>query len=265
MSSVIVCGDLHLRDDGSWSPLAVESLVGLLEQLAQEAELVVINGDLFDLDRGRFPCAQRYEFERSRHRWCALEEAIARLSIRVTAGNHDHALRGEIMGGHRVCEALELSVDGVRVRIEHGERFDAWVKRVRGFTSFVTWLSAWVDRPPLRPVYRLMRWVERATTQDERGGIEKRAMRWLHSQERCDVLVLGHTHRRTRWDEDRRTLLNPGDGMGGRVRFLRVGGDGAGVRFGDGDGRGPLRYECKARLDERPQSGVRAGICEIQE
>lgn len=240
--SLIVCGDTHLGRGDATTGFggAPEDFAAFLRQLAERAQLVVVQGDLFDLDRGSFPCAQALEFKAIRSRWAVVERAIEESGIRVLSGNHDRALLGKEFAGARVCERYAVRVGERRVWIEHGERFDAWIKRWRGFTSFVTWVSGRVQRGPFSPLYRMLRWFERTTTGDADGALESRIIGWFRTSPELDILIFGHTHRRYHRNVGGRWLVNPGDTMGSRFRFVELCANAGELRFGSGDGRSAL-------------------------
>lgn len=227
VSRLAILGDLHLgRGDattGYFGQPAHACL--LLSKIAEQADLVVINGDLYDLDRGRFPTAQFLEYQHLQPTWASVEACIQRHGIRITAGNHDHALLGRSVGGKLVREAFEIQLGEVRVRIEHGERFDAWIKRNRAFTSAATWLSGWLSRHGLDKLYRGMRRIEAWSTRDQNGGQLRRAAQWLRTQQHLDLLVMGHTHQRCAHPCGAQWLLNPGDAMHPVANYLLIDAD----------------------------------------
>lgn len=251
--TIAICADIHLGRGEAVTGFSGsdEDLASFLSQLALSADLVVVNGDLYDLDRGLVPCAQGREFDVVRGRWQRVESAMQTHGIRMTAGNHDRVLLGRSFAGQVVRERLVVHHGGRTLWIEHGERFDAWVKRVRWFTSLVTWVSGRVARGPLAPLYRALRWAETVTTQDDGGGLEARAERWFRTQSECDLWVFGHTHREAMVNVDGRWMLNPGEAMRAPFRFLRVDLEHNRVQFGSGDGRSALEYDRVLALDAR--------------
>lgn len=239
---IAVIGDVHLGRGDAETGFAgtADRMCTFIAQVAASADLLVVNGDLYDLDRGSRPCAQSLEYVHLVPTWAPVEAALQRVGARLTAGNHDWALRGRTVGHAPVVDAYRVQVGALRVHIEHGERFNAWVKRHRGFTSFVTWLSGRVARGPLRPLYRLLRFLEARTTNDDAGGVTARAARWLRAQSEIDVMVIGHTHQALVERVDAQWLLNPGDAMGERFGYLVIDGQQSEVVVGCGDGLAPL-------------------------
>lgn len=193
-NTLAVLGDLHLGRPGA--PLGCrvppETIATAAAALARDYDLVVVNGDLFDLERGSLPSQRReYELLWPVHR--AATDAFSGDSFVWTRGNHD-----------RVLEARGLAVDAVDVelplglvRVEHGDRFNPPIKRWPAFTMFVTWVSGRVRTVPvLRPVYVGMRLVESVLSGDSGDTGEPivgGAARWLSGEPHRGIVV-GHTH-----------------------------------------------------------------------
>lgn len=227
ISRLAVLSDIHLgRGDGRTGYHGrAHDVCRMLRAIAQQADQTVINGDLYDLDRGAIPMAQQREYAYLQPRWAEVETCIQELGIQITAGNHDWALRGKRVGGQIVHEALLAKVGPYTVHIEHGDRFDAWIKRNRRFTSSATWFSGWFSRHRMYGLYRLLRRIEALSTNDENGGQIERAHRWLAQQSHCDILVFGHTHTRCAQRCDDRWLLNPGDAMHPVANYVLIDAD----------------------------------------
>lgn len=239
--SVIILSDLHLGrgDANTGFGGGAKEVARALQALAQEAELVIVNGDLYDLDRGSFPTAQRREYQFLQPRWRPVEKALKQAGARVTSGNHDHALRGQDLGGGAVAGAFRLRVGGLRLHIEHGERFNAWIKQHRALTSFVTWMSGVASRSVWgRPLYRLLRGVEACTTDDQEDGVVRRAETWLRDEPNIDLMVIGHTHQYLHQKVGEALLLNPGDSMAFPLVFLKIDGVSRSVQNGSVDAEG---------------------------
>lgn len=233
ISRLAVLSDIHLgRGDAQTGYYGrPEDLCSLLEHIAKDVDLVVINGDLYDLDRGAIPLAQFKEYQYLKGEWSAVEACMKRLDIRTTAGNHDRALLGKTLGAHRVREHLLVPLQDLTVRIEHGERFDAWIKRNRRFTSLFTWLSGWLSRRGLDPLYRILRALEAWSTDDSSGGLVRRAKKWLRTQNELDVLILGHTHTQVAEACGQKWVLNPGDAMHPTAHYVVLDAEEMRVKF----------------------------------
>lgn len=244
LRTIAVVGDIHLgRGDGRTGFGGdIDALVRNLSALAERVDLLVINGDLYDLDRGTFPLRFRSELRTVRQRWPEIEPLLSRPDVLLLAGNHDAILVDEGLAAH----ALDIPARSLRLRVEHGERFDAWVKRWRSFTSLVTWCSGVASRAGRGSIYNALRGMERLAVGDEDAGQLARAERWLEEAP-CDVLVFGHTHVRHAGHSSAGWLLNPGASMGDATRWLTVDLHRAEVVFGESDAQGRAsvvdRYE----------------------
>lgn len=253
VSRLAVLSDIHLgRGDGRTGYSGdADALCDALKRIAEQADTVIINGDLYDLDRGTLPTAQALEYRRLRPKWAAVEACMKRHGIRMTAGNHDRALLDMKVGGGTVRQQYTIRVGDVNVRVEHGERFDAWIKRNRRFTSFVTWLSGWVSRVKLGLVYRILRTFEAWTTDDGDGGHVKRATHWLKQHPKYDVLIIGHTHKKHVQRVGSQWLLNPSDAMNGVIHYLLIDGDESSVTFATIGQTGVLKRTQRLALTPR--------------
>lgn len=222
---VAVLGDLHLARPGSaaCASVSAEAFTASVRALLETSEWVVLNGDLFDLERGPLPWRQAHEL-------LVIEPAHAHVDVlhhpRVIwlSGNHDHVLHRQ----GRAQRALDLVTPAGLVRIEHGDRFNAPIKRSALIASGVTWLSGRMQGPALAPVYRAMKLAERVLAGESRegegpGAVERNAARWLAAHPEYVGLVIGHTHRRYEEAVDDAWLLNPGDSMS-TVRAVRLDG-----------------------------------------
>lgn len=240
VTRLVVISDVHLGRGDAETGFGGDAagLCVALEALADYGDCLIINGDLYDLDRGLVPTAQWLEYRSLKPRWSCVEETMRARGVRLTTGNHDHTLRGKVVGGAPARGAYQLSVGGWRVHVEHGERFNAWVKRSRSFTSAVTWLSGRVSRGPWRPIYELLRRMEARTTDDRDGGVSRRAARWLLNQPQLDLMIIGHTHQRAAHPLEERWLLNPGDAMRSTIEYLQIDADNAVIEFGTVDQNG---------------------------
>lgn len=234
-----VLGDVHLCRPGH--PMScrapAEELTALAEHLRATHDVIVLNGDLFDLDRGPVPLRFRHELEVVEAAHADTVRALLRDGVVLLHGNHDRVL-GEL---GRAAAAADVQVGPWRVRVEHGDRFDAPIKQLRRFASLVTWTSGRVSQPPLRPIYRAMRFLESALTGEREGdsGIERRARAWLADAD-VDALIIGHTHAEHVSEADGRMLINPGACLDVPLRWVSIDAD-AGVvslnRFENGGAR----------------------------
>lgn len=222
-------GDLHVGRPGSLSFAGtVEDARAGIDALREAgAELVVLNGDVLDLERGAMPLATDREWRHLRRLHAGLEQELQRPDVLVLAGNHDDAL---LRSGHAAA-SVDIVGGPYRVRVEHGHRFDAPIKQWRRFATLATWASGRVVDSRISGVYHSMRRVEglltgegRASASPERlpDGLERRAMRWLLRIPTYDGLIIGHTHRAGYWAVGRSWLLNPGESRGPALAAVLV-------------------------------------------
>lgn len=219
---IAVLGDLHLGRPGSSLACAVpaDEIGAAASALAATHDLVVINGDLFDLERGATP---------SQRRELALLDPIHQDATRAlsgprfvwTRGNHDRVLGRS----GRAHAAVEVTTASGTIRVEHGDRFDPPIKRWPAFTSLVTWASGRArTTPALEPAYRAMRFLERTLSghgEDADDPVAVGARDWLADSEHV-ALVIGHTHgRAVLRTADGRATINPGHSMD-RLRVCSI-------------------------------------------
>ena len=215
---IAVLGDLHLARPGSpaCATLSPAQLDRLLTTLREESDTVLFNGDLFDLERGPRPWRQAAELATLAPVHAEYLERLRAHDARCIFGNHDRVL-GSAWGA---AEAVDVQTPLGVVRIEHGDRFNAPIKRVRAFASAVTWASGRVQGPRTAPVYRAMKLAERVLAgeperEDAAGAVERNAAAWLAAQRTNApiAMVIGHTHRRRAEQVGTRWLLNHGATM----------------------------------------------------
>ena len=230
-SHFTVFGDVHLARRGSpaCGPVRAEAFVAAVEALIETSELVIVNGDLFDLERGPLPWRQAHELSVIEPQHPHVR-AVEHPRVVWLSGNHDHVLTCQ----GRAQRAVDVVTPAGVVRVEHGDRFNPPIKQWPAFASGVTWLSGRVRGGGQAPLYRAMKQVERvlAGEVDEGSGpgsIERRAGRWLEGTDYAG-LVIGHTHRRYAEQVGDAWLLNPGESMRG-VQAVRIDGHGGALAW----------------------------------
>ena len=220
---VAIMGDVHLGrgDARTGYGGSEEELVGFLRWLRGRADRVVVNGDLFDLDRGTLPLRFEAEYARARSRWPLVVSTLDDIGAVWLVGNHDAALTAH----DGLWTAASVELGPWRVRIEHGDRFDGWLKRQRTVTRLVTWASGRASRLGAGHLYDALRAGERLAAGEGGSAVHRRALRWLDAQERHDVLVVGHTHEQAALEVAGRWLFNAGDGTRLPFGFVVLDGD----------------------------------------
>ena len=191
-----VISDLHLGRRGAPLACAVPTadIASGMAVLRGDHDLVVVNGDLFDLDRGVVPFCFASELSLLMNEHAETLEAFRGDDIVHTAGNHDRVRRNN---GDAV-DAVEVRTPAGSFRVEHGERFNAWIKRNRAFTSAVTWASGRVvELRATLPIYRIMHDLDQTLTGSTVAAEEPvvaAASRWLDASRGYAGMVIGHTH-----------------------------------------------------------------------
>jgi len=245
---IAVLGDVHLGRPGA--PLAYTGddagFAAWIDALAAQYDAIVVNGDLYDLERGVVPFAFRDELDRLDAAHPRSLAALRRAGAIVLVGNHDAAL-AELRG---TGDAIDLDTPSGLVRVEHGHRWDAPIKQLRRFTAAVTWASGRVVASPARPLFDVMRWLDRRLTGEtaRRSPVERGAAAWLGAHRHYAGLVIGHTHRPILDRVAGGVLANPGGCVDGVRRWIEVDGAAGVVR----------RFEGGAEIDRAPLANRRA-------
>lgn len=207
-----VISDFHLGRPGA--PLAcqvpTDDILAAVEQLRSMADLIVVNGDLFDLERGTFPFLKR-ELRLLEAVHFRVVEALTGPEFAWVRGNHDRVL----LELGRAFPALDVELPSGLFRIEHGDRFNSFIKRNEPFTTAMTWLSGRLQiAPALQPIYQTMRAADHlltgaATAKQE--PIAAKSTEWLGGEPQYRGMVIGHTHIPTlKEGPDGRRVMNPG-------------------------------------------------------
>jgi hypothetical protein len=210
---LIVAGDWHL---GTYTPEGEARLaVEFLEWAPSHADLIVLNGDIFE---GLFEAPDRAE--RARPEAAAL---IARLTaggvLRRKLGNHDPE-------GGELSVVIEHPTVG-RVLVAHGHAADPM------HASHVGHLGDGISRRfGDFGVVRGAAWLAEAAVSTLAAGPVDRLYRKkclaMVERERCDLGIFGHNHRRHLVPGDR--YANAGRLTRSRLEFLVIDHDGAALR-----------------------------------
>lgn len=165
------------------------------------ARHLVLAGDIFD-----------FWFDYPHFRLKGYEEVLGSLDALRNAGVHLHFVGGnhDIWAAPYLAErygtepdggALDLALDGLRVRVSHGDGLLAKDWLYGGFRALVRRRATVALAKALHPeiLYGLSRWlsgVSRQASREEAAAIEAKARRWLQRQRDpgWDVLVMGHLH-----------------------------------------------------------------------
>jgi predicted phosphodiesterase len=223
-AQVAVVGDVHLQRAGGRTSCNVSAAVlrDVAAHLYDVHDVVVVNGDFFDLDRSPTPFAWERELDHLEQLHADVVAAFRRPRFRWTFGNHDRVLGARGLAD----EALELSLRCGRIRIEHGHRFDSPLKQLRLFTSLVTWTNGRVEALGLGMVDAAMRVLDRQLTGRRPGHcpIAFHARAWLDASPEFAALIIGHTHRELIDRNGDGVVANPG-GSTDAVRWVSLDGE----------------------------------------
>ncbi|MCB9506978.1 MAG: metallophosphoesterase [Myxococcales bacterium] len=225
----VVVSDLHLGRPGALLACCVPDaeIAEALEALRDSETPLIVNGDLFDLERGVVPFAFQHELRLVSHEYPKTMRALGEGEVWSTSGNHDRERERD----GSVTRWIEVSTPAGPIRVEHGDRFNAPIKRWPLFTSLVTWASGRaVATPALHPVYRMMHGLDQALTGATVAAeepIAAAAAGWLGTKRGLAGMVIGHTHAPIlKRLADGRLLMNPG-GSTDVLHALRVDGEAA--------------------------------------
>jgi predicted phosphodiesterase len=196
------------------------TLVEAITALRGEHDLIVVNGDLLDLDRGLLPLRPDAELRVVGRAHERVLRALEGDGVIVLPGNHD-----PLLGADAHSEtAVRVETASGELHIEHGHRFDAPLKQLRRFTALVTWGSGIAARAHLDPVLRAMIQLDRGLTGEGTGTgpIERGATRWLARNPDVAAMAIGHTHRSGVWQAWGRPVVNPGHCLDGVFRYATL-------------------------------------------
>jgi UDP-2,3-diacylglucosamine pyrophosphatase LpxH len=176
----LVISDIHLG-----SPVCNREKV--LKVLSLDFKNLIINGDLFD----------SYSFKRFNKKDWAVLSKIRKLSkshrLILVHGNHDS--NGEFLSiimGMDFVENYSFILNGKRFYLEHGDKFDHWIKHRPFITWMFTGLYFWVQR--LDKSYHVSRMVKRMSKSwtDAKNIVSAKFIAKYRGK--YDVLLAGHTH-----------------------------------------------------------------------
>jgi len=176
----VVISDIHLG-----SPVCNREKV--LKVLSLDFKRLIINGDLFD----------NYSFKRFNKKDWDILSKLRKLSkthnIIFIHGNHDS--NGEFMSaimGMEFVEYYEFELNNSKFFLEHGDKYDHWIKHKPFITWFFTGIYYWLQRiDKSHRISRLTKKLSKSWIQAKdivrTKFVEKRGKKY-------DVLMAGHTH-----------------------------------------------------------------------
>jgi UDP-2,3-diacylglucosamine pyrophosphatase LpxH len=219
---IAVISDLHL---GTRSCQA-ESALAYLDSIRPRT--LVLAGDIIDLwyfHRGYWPATHQQLLKR------IMRFADDGVEVVYVTGNHDGELRartGTCIGNLRLVDRLELTLDGVRTLVVHGDLMDPANDKPRtltercadfcyeeillGANAAMVRAAAWLGRRPASPAS----WVKNALP-SVRRFIDRyeQSLATFSASEGFDAVICGHIHqpalRRMQIESRTVTYLNSGD------------------------------------------------------
>jgi len=217
-SEVFFMADAHLGLDPEGDPRRVRALVSFFEHVRRAAAALFILGDFFD-----FWFEYRCVVPRRHFPVLASLRDLASLGgpVVYVGGNHDYWVGDflrEDVGLHVVTSPVELSAQGKRIYLAHGDGLaqrDRFYPLLRGFlhSRIVTGLFRLVHPdlglPMARCVSRLSRGVNPDWAPDP-DTLWRRAGEPLFD-EGFDAVVLGHIHKPVGMTRDDKSLFVVGD------------------------------------------------------
>jgi predicted phosphodiesterase len=197
-----------------------ERLLRYLDRLERTHDVIVLLGDVFQTDYGWRPGSRADVLDAALERYPRAVRRWRAPPYRLVYGNHDAVTR-ERLGA---LEELRLEVDGWRAWLIHGHQFDPFI---RDESYSVTWSIGLMRRLGLErvpdflegPLYEAMQRAARPI------GAQDLAARRALLANRCDVVVMGHSHRAVCEPSGRGVYAN--SGTSGARRFGYVSIDGA--------------------------------------
>lgn len=212
-------GDVHL----SHSPVldkfrgGEETLLRFDDHVSRHHDQVILMGDMFQTDYGRFPGSRADVFEAIACRFPRITARWRSGVHRALVGNHDAVTR-TILGAE---EEIRMTNGEIMLRFIHGHQFDPFIAGRGRMPSLVTWLVGGSRRIGLR---RLADYVEGPLywrCQRTFPRVDGAAMQMLIRGE-ADVVVMGHSHQVTCRSAGGGIYLNSGECDANWLRYLSI-------------------------------------------
>lgn len=205
-----VISDLHLGgQDLSRSTFGPAELFRFLVPIFDETDLVIVNGDLFDLSRAPLPFMSSTYRDHIRARYSDAFQLLD--SARWVYGNHDRWL-----GQSGIPESIAIEAQGRRIFFQHGHQFDPWLKKIRWLETSANFVAGWMERARLTPVSTWMGEIPEALSGN--GATEDRAL----EMKGFDMMVYGHSHQLSLSESDRGVVIRSGCVTEGRADWVLI-------------------------------------------
>lgn len=216
-----VISDLHLKfSENSEDRKRRERVLNFLDSLIGKADILVLNGDIFDLwfawnrviIKSYFPILKK--FADIRESGC---------KIYFTAGNHDFWFRdflSQYLGFSIHQNNLNLVIDGKKILIAHGDQYTSNDLRYKIFRSIirnkiVMWIFQIIHPDLALNIGKTMsrssrnRAMSPQLKEAKAKGLESYAIKQLNKD--SDVVIMGHSHSPVLKEFDTGLYINSGD------------------------------------------------------
>ena len=223
---VALLADLHLCPDPSCRecPFSEAVLLELFRQLEEEHALILILGDLYNLDHGHAPLAYRQTLKRSIARFPELHERLLHAPYRLVFGNHDAILRSA-----QIPESIQFEGSGKRLFAFHGHQFDGALKKLPAVAPTGAWLERHFLTLGLDPIAKALVRLGGLASRFRLGQSSNYQEHLLQEvdalarRQAIDFVCMGHTHRQQVLRlPSGATLLNPGASAFGEINAISL-------------------------------------------
>jgi UDP-2,3-diacylglucosamine pyrophosphatase LpxH len=192
---VAVLSDLHLssRAAGCAFEHTTDEFLRFLDRVADQSDVLVIAGDLFDTDVSPIPFQRRRELARAEEDWAPILHRLGALGARTIVGNHDL-----ILAERGVPEVLTIEAAGRRLVVIHGHQFYPASRTFEAVKYPVKWLAGRArargaaGRALESTLHGINDWM--ATPSSGPTVTGSGALRLLRREPNVDFVVCGHEH-----------------------------------------------------------------------
>ncbi len=234
---IAILSDLHLGcgDRADRFQHDEAAFLRFLDALERWADVVVINGDLYETWQGARWRDPSGALAASRRRYPRLTARLHRPPYLLTWGNHDPLLAST----DGVPAWRHLHADGLTLAFTHGQRWDGLLKRLPALPYAFAWTTGWLRRQPpehplwgalearrhaaeVRHLYNPAPPPRLAAPRDAACRYAAGAAAWLRDHPRVHLLALGHTHVAARVQTPWGLYLNSGACAAGRFDWAAI-------------------------------------------
>ncbi len=191
---IAALSDLHLSTpDGACAfTHTVDAFLAFLDHVEADHDLLLLVGDVFDHDVGPRLGDRRGALRDARLAWAPVVDRLARTRCLQVHGNHDALLEEE-----GVPATLHLDVDGLRITLQHGHRFNPLGDAIEPIKRPVKWIAARDQRKGGRLgdlLYRVNDLLTQSPPERGRPSATQRGAIEALRRSSTDILICGHDH-----------------------------------------------------------------------